>query len=155
MSFEHLAVCDACSLEVDAIQVSPEDPVAPLSYRVPDSWAATPDGDWCPKCLDGDTWDDLVKPKALLERFLDFFRTFRVPTFGRWGEGMRDKGMGDRGPWTVEVWDKDGEPDCDGVFLASDDFTHDVCMQVGGDFATIDDKKAYAQEIADVLNNRR
>ena len=38
------------------------------------------------------------------------------------------------------------------IFICSNDFTHDVCLGVTGDFATLDDKKEYAEKIAAKLN---
>lgn len=51
------------------------------------------------------------------------------------------------GPWRVAV-DEAGKE----VYVASNDFTHDFWMQVTGDFACLDDKKAYAAEITRRLN---
>lgn len=51
----------------------------------------------------------------------------------------------ERGPWTARQ---------DGVktFIESDDFTHDVRLYVDGDFASQEQKLAYATEIARRLN---
>ncbi|SCU75590.1 hypothetical protein CNECB9_2370164 [Cupriavidus necator] len=38
------------------------------------------------------------------------------------------------------------------VFVESDDFTHDVRLYVNGDFASLEQKLAYAEEIARRLN---
>jgi hypothetical protein len=61
--------------------------------------------------------------------------------------------MRDCGPWLVHYWPKD--EDYGGVFIASEDFTHDVCMEIRGDFANHEDRMAYAQELCDVLNGYR
>jgi hypothetical protein len=52
----------------------------------------------------------------------------------------------DRGPWLVNVWP--GEK----VVLQSDDFTHDVALEISGDFASHDEKRAYAKALADWMN---
>lgn len=59
----------------------------------------------------------------------------------------------DEGPWTVEVWAETPEK-TPKVVIASDDFRHDVALIVTGDFWDIDQKKAYAQLLADKLNRR-
>lgn len=50
----------------------------------------------------------------------------------------------DKGPWEVPP----GEP---GV-IYSDDFTHDVCLRVQGDFDSDDRLAAYCRWLADTLN---
>ena len=55
----------------------------------------------------------------------------------------------EEGTWSVEVYPK---PNGNDVYIASDDFHHDVMLKVCGDFADIDQKKAYAEEIAKRLN---
>lgn len=55
----------------------------------------------------------------------------------------------EEGTWSVEVYPK---PDGTNVYIASDDFHHDVMLRVGGDFADLNQKKAYAEEIAKRLN---
>lgn len=57
----------------------------------------------------------------------------------------------DKGPWSAVITEINGKR-C--VRLYSDDFTHDVALTVGGDFATIDDKLEYATELANFLNER-
>lgn len=52
----------------------------------------------------------------------------------------------DQGPWTAH---KSG-PD---VYLYSDDFRHDVSLKVSGDFWDVNKKLAYAQLLADQLND--
>ena len=54
----------------------------------------------------------------------------------------------DRGPWKVFV-DNDGT-----VCLFSDDFTHDVRMEIYGDFGSTENRIAYAEAFADWLNER-
>jgi hypothetical protein len=53
----------------------------------------------------------------------------------------------DKGKWTTEIYD--GK-----VFLFSDDFTHDVKLQVSGDFGTLENKIAYAKALADWMSER-
>ena len=56
----------------------------------------------------------------------------------------------DKGPWKAGFV----RGEASRVFLESDDFTHDVRLYVDGDFASAEDKLAYAQDIARQLNNR-
>jgi hypothetical protein len=53
----------------------------------------------------------------------------------------------DRGPWMVTVWP--GQK----VVLQSDDFTHDVALEISGDFGSHDEKRAYAKALADWMNS--
>lgn len=55
----------------------------------------------------------------------------------------------DKGPWRVYV-PIGNEPW--GVFVESEDFEHDVRLEVTGDFATTSDHILYADWIAGVLN---
>lgn len=50
----------------------------------------------------------------------------------------------DKGPWTV----------CnpEGYAIESDDFTHDVILRIHGDFESDEQRRAYAQGLADILN---
>jgi len=41
------------------------------------------------------------------------------------------------------------------VVVESNDFTHDVWLEVSGDFETIEKKESYAQTIADKLNGQK
>ena len=52
----------------------------------------------------------------------------------------------EKGPWSAYA-PNDGK-----VYVQSSDFTHDVAMQVRGDFANHAQHKAYAEEIARRLN---
>lgn len=58
----------------------------------------------------------------------------------------------DKGPWSVEAHSSD---DKQKIIIQSDDFNHDVWLYLSGDFATIEDKIAYAQGLADILNKHR
>lgn len=40
----------------------------------------------------------------------------------------------------------------DGFFIESDDFTHDVTLRIHGDFESDEQRCAYAQGLADLLN---
>jgi hypothetical protein len=60
----------------------------------------------------------------------------------------------DTGPWHVEVWSARGENQLDRVVLQSDDFRHDVALIITGDFWDIEQKKGYAQLLADKLNGK-
>ena len=53
-------------------------------------------------------------------------------------------GFDDKGPW--EPTDKTGKA------IQSDDFTHDVMLRICGDFASDEQRYAYAQGLAEVLN---
>ena len=56
----------------------------------------------------------------------------------------------DNGQW------KAGHDDpCGKVFIESDDFKHDVRLYVDGDFATLEDRKEYAEHIARRLDVTR
>jgi hypothetical protein len=44
------------------------------------------------------------------------------------------------------------DPESPAVWIMDDDFGYDAMLKVGGDFATITEKLAFAQAIADVLN---
>ena len=52
-------------------------------------------------------------------------------------------GFSDKGPWTTNL---------DGKYIQSDDFTHDVILRIGGDFESDEQRRAYAQGLADILN---
>jgi hypothetical protein len=54
----------------------------------------------------------------------------------------------DKGPWRVVVHYEDWWH----AYIASDDFSRDVALKVGGDFADTDDRKAYCEWLAGVLN---
>lgn len=53
----------------------------------------------------------------------------------------------DTGPWTMSVW---GDED-DRIVIQSDDFHHDVALEVTGDFADIESRKRYAIWLAGLL----
>ena len=53
----------------------------------------------------------------------------------------------ENGPWNVDVWPSGR------MVLQSDDFTHDVALEISGDFATQAQKHEYAEEIARRLNS--
>jgi hypothetical protein len=53
----------------------------------------------------------------------------------------------DRGPWMVNVWPREK------VVLQSDDFTHDVALEISGDFGSHEEKLAYAKALADWMNS--
>ena len=52
----------------------------------------------------------------------------------------------ENGPWIIEDWG-DGR-----LVLQSQDFTHDVALEVSGDFATPEQEREHAEEIARRLN---
>ena len=60
-----------------------------------------------------------------------------------------DMQIEERGPWTAR---QQSDDHIKGVFVESDDFTHDVRLYVNGDFASGEQKLAYAKEIAKRLN---
>lgn len=55
-----------------------------------------------------------------------------------------NRGFDDKGPWSV--------PDMTGLVIESDDFTHDVILRIHGDFESDEQRHAYAQGLADLLN---
>lgn len=56
-------------------------------------------------------------------------------------------GFNDKGLWSV--------PDMTGLVIESDDFTHDVTLRIYGDFESDEQRRAYAQGLADLLNEYR
>ena len=50
----------------------------------------------------------------------------------------------DKGPWQLSAYD--------GRSIESDDFTHDVTLAIHGDFESDEQRRAYAQGLADLLN---
>lgn len=60
-----------------------------------------------------------------------------------------DMQIEERGPWNAR---QQSDDHIKGVFVESDDFTHDVRLYVNGDFASGEQKLAYAKEIAKRLN---
>lgn len=52
----------------------------------------------------------------------------------------------ENGPWEVNEWGKGR------LVLQSDDFTHDVSLEISGDFASKEERLEYAEEIARRLN---
>lgn len=60
--------------------------------------------------------------------------------------------MNDKGHWTARGMSKDSSGKATFVCIESDDFEHDVLLEVMGDFASVEDKLAYAQNLADRLN---
>ena len=51
----------------------------------------------------------------------------------------------ERGPWSVSER---------GRLIQSDDFTHDACLTISGDFANDQQRKHYAEEIVRRLNRK-
>lgn len=54
----------------------------------------------------------------------------------------------DRGPWRAEV-----DPLMGHARIVSDDASHDVVLRVDGNFKTLDEKRAYTEDIARRLND--
>ena len=52
----------------------------------------------------------------------------------------------ENGPWAVDVW-RNGA-----IVLQSDDFHHDVALEISGDFGSPEIKRAYAEEVCRRLN---
>ena len=50
----------------------------------------------------------------------------------------------DKGPWQLSAYD--------GRSIESDDFTHDVTIAIHGEFESEEQRRAYAQGLADLLN---
>lgn len=53
-----------------------------------------------------------------------------------------------RGPWYAEV-----DPLMGHARIVSDDATHDVVLRVDGNFKSLDEKRAYTEDIARRLND--
>lgn len=54
----------------------------------------------------------------------------------------------DKGPWKAEVWKR---ATGNIMVIQSDDFEHDVALEISGDFEDWDQRKAYAEWLADAL----
>jgi len=54
----------------------------------------------------------------------------------------------DRGPWEVCRWAPKSKGGEDRIVLQSDDFHHDVALEVTGDFADLESRTRYAQWLA-------
>lgn len=55
----------------------------------------------------------------------------------------------EKGPWQVDDWGQGR------IVIQSDDFTHDVALEISGDFGSVEREIAYAEEIARRLNAYR
>ncbi len=55
----------------------------------------------------------------------------------------------EHGPWNAR---QKGDDHVRGTYVESDDFTHDVRLYVNGDFSNMEQRLAYAEEIAKRLN---
>lgn len=62
-----------------------------------------------------------------------------------------DGALSEKGPWEVCIWDK-AAGDRVKVVLQSDDFTHDVALEISGDFISVSQKIKYAERLADRMN---
>jgi hypothetical protein len=62
---------------------------------------------------------------------------------------LSDAEVIDRGPWCLSDWGNGR------IAIQSDDFTHDVALEISGDFGDPALKRAHAQKIADTLNAAR
>ena len=60
----------------------------------------------------------------------------------------------DKGTWTAKIAARSGfgGAKVERVLLDSDDFEHDVLLEVRGDFANAQERLDYAQNLADRLN---
>lgn len=61
-------------------------------------------------------------------------------------EPMLQAALDDKGPWAVSDW-SNGR-----IAVQSDDFDHDVALEVTGDWAEPGEKRKYAEQLAAVLN---
>jgi hypothetical protein len=53
--------------------------------------------------------------------------------------------------WYVEIWPAKGAA-VERIVIMSNNFDHDAALVLSGDFATRDDKIAFADELAEKLN---
>lgn len=53
--------------------------------------------------------------------------------------------------WQVDIWQAPGA-ETERIVIMSNNFEHDAALVLSGDFATRDDKIAYADMIAEKLN---
>jgi hypothetical protein len=61
--------------------------------------------------------------------------------------------VADKGPWQIDVWPPRSEEGLDRLVLQSDDFNHDVAMEITGDFWDNEQKMLYACALRDQLNS--
>ena len=64
---------------------------------------------------------------------------------------VMDGALSEKGPWAVCIWDK-ADGDRVKVVLQSDDFTHDVALEINGHFRSIQQKIDYAELLAARMN---
>ncbi len=62
----------------------------------------------------------------------------------------QDLEISETGPWEVDSWDTDGKTLRIGLF--SQDFHHDACLEIMGDFHDDAQKLRYANLLADRMN---
>lgn len=58
----------------------------------------------------------------------------------------------ERGPWRICTWKPETEGGKDRLVLCSDDFRHDVCLIITGDFADDEQKLNYARQLCSRMN---
>lgn len=57
--------------------------------------------------------------------------------------------MLNRPEWQIQIW---GDIERPTIVVCSEDFTHDVCLEISGDFWCVDQRIEYANKIAEILN---
>lgn len=67
-------------------------------------------------------------------------------------EDQQSGALRERGPWMVDLWSPKTEGGPPRVVLQSDDFTHDVALEISGDFVDTAQKVRYAKLLADRMN---
>lgn len=77
----------------------------------------------------------------------DGLRNLLADALAKWGSPVVAVEPHDPGPWQVDHWKAHDE-----IVLQSHHFEHDVALVVNGDFANLDQKKAYAARLCAWMN---
>ncbi|MBU0890768.1 MAG: hypothetical protein KKH21_07740 [Gammaproteobacteria bacterium] len=96
--------------------------------------------------------DSELKAFAIAEQFMlfcdeDEFIDIARAVLAKWGSPVVAEEPHDPGPWQVDHWKARDE-----IVLQSHHFEHDVALVVNGDFANLDQKKAYAARLCAWIN---
>jgi hypothetical protein len=110
----------------------------PAGHAAADAEAQAMLGDWCKECVGQGLKTSPVPPGG-------------DDTCGACGgSGLRKSvTVTEKGPWQVNDWGQGR------IVIQSDDFTHDVALEISGDFGSVEREIAYAEEIARRLNGYR
>jgi hypothetical protein len=107
----------------------------PAGHAAADAEAQAMLGNWCPECIGQGLDTDPPEPG----------QDDTCKACG--GTGLRKAvTVTEKGPWQVNDWGQGR------IVIQSDDFTHDVALEVSGDFGSLLLERAHAEEIARRLN---